>query len=118
METALPTARAEARRPEKFQVSVESSFDRTLVVLRGALDLGEQERFRETLARIERDELVVIDLRGLTFIDSIGLRTIVEYCGGADKDGSRVEVVCGEGQVGSLIELSGLDAILPMSGAA
>lgn len=58
----------------------------------------------------------MLDLRGLDFIDSTGLRMLVETDALARQDGFDLAVVCGEGQVRMVLEVSGLEAVLPIVG--
>src|SRR6476620_12374467 len=51
------------------------------IVVRGEVDLANRDRLRTSLAAIElgRARLVVLDLRLLTFCDSVGCRTLVRF---------------------------------------
>jgi len=52
--------------------------DATLVVFRGELDMATASEALEVLVRAIRDGNVVIDASALTFIDSSGIRSLVE----------------------------------------
>jgi anti-anti-sigma factor len=60
-------------------MSVDYELEAVTIRLRGEFDLTCEEQFREELERVfeARPTTVVIDLRGLTFIDSAGLRALV-----------------------------------------
>ena len=54
-----------------------------------------------------------IDLRGLTFIDSTGLRLLLEL---ARDDGIELRIVRGTGAVQRVFELAGVVDLLPLTG--
>ena len=66
--------------PEAPHFRVEVEDDGTLVVLRlhGELDLATVPHVEETIARHAGGRALVIDLRELEFMDSSGVRLIVE----------------------------------------
>ena len=56
----------------------------------------------------------LLDLRGLTFIDSTGLRMLVQLDAVARHDGFDFAVLCGYGQVREVLRATGLDGMLPL----
>lgn len=84
---------------------------RVRVALRGELDISEVGRVEQELAEIERDKpaLIVIDLRGLSFIDSSGLRLVLEADQRARRDARRVELIPGPEQVHRVFLIALLD---------
>jgi anti-anti-sigma factor len=57
----------------------------------------------------------VLDLRGLEFIDSIGLRMVISVDASARSDGFGFAVICNDdGPVRRVLRETGLDAILPV----
>ncbi len=95
-------------------------FERTLgavvVRLQGEFDLGCVGRFREQLEGVLDDEVktLIIDLRGLEFIDSSGMRLLIELNGSASADGVSLTVICGDGAVRRVLRQTGLDGVLPL----
>jgi anti-sigma B factor antagonist len=59
---------------------------------------------------------IVLDLRRVSFIDSIGLRVLVWAARESRGDGDRLRIDCGSGAVRRIIELSTLDRSLPLTG--
>jgi anti-sigma B factor antagonist len=57
---------------------------------------------------------LVIDLRGLTFIDSAGLRMLVVLDAHATAAGLELAVLCTEGSVRHVLRQTGLDGVLPV----
>jgi anti-sigma B factor antagonist len=97
-------------------VRAEQHLDTTIVRLYGEFDLsGEQplQALLEDLADAKPTTLVV-DLRGLTFIDSTGLRILVSLMNDAAREGFDFAVLCSEGSVRSVLRETGLDGVLPV----
>lgn len=89
----------------------------TVLALEGDLDLASAEPAGEALRRAQSDgATVVLDLRGLRFMDSSGLRVVLEaQRRAADSgDAARLQVVPGEGVVRRAFELSGVGALVTM----
>jgi anti-sigma B factor antagonist len=81
------------------------------VALIGELDISEAPGVEETLSEIERRRppLLVLDLRGLSFLDSSGLRLILEADVRAREEGRRLTVVRGPDAVHRVFSISLLD---------
>jgi anti-sigma B factor antagonist len=95
---------------------VEQQFDTVLIGLHGEFDLTCEEPFCEELARALEAETttLVLDLRALTFMDSVGLRMLVTLNVAASEDGLDYTVICGEGYVRQVLRETGLDGVLPV----
>ena len=57
---------------------------------------------------------VVLDLRGLDFMDSTGLRILIQIDARARNDEFRFVILCGDGHVRHVLRESGLDGVLPL----
>jgi len=96
-------------------VSVETDVrhldDRVIVSFSGELDMAEVPRLQQELEAIEssRPDLLVLDLQRLTFIDSSGLRFILESDLRARKESRRVAIVPGPEQVHRIFLIALLD---------
>ena len=88
----------------------------TVLSLSVEFDLACEKRFEEELERRFDDEVsrFMLDLRGLEFIDSTGLRMIVQIDAIARRDGFDFSVLCGDGQVRRVLHETGLDGVLPI----
>jgi anti-sigma B factor antagonist len=96
-----------------FHDEVEAN--RHTLVLSGELDLATSPALERTIERLCADgaEELVIDLRGLLFIDSTGIRTILrskELCGDRECE---FALIRGSASTQRLFELTGLDEKLP-----
>ena len=72
------------------------------VALAGELDVAAYPHAMEAVALVTRHrdtELVVLDLRGLTFIDSSGLRLVLEAQAEARRDGFQFAAVPGPPEI-------------------
>jgi anti-sigma B factor antagonist len=85
-----------------------------LVSLRGELDMIGAPEVEERLVTHARDGRDVrLDHTGLTFMDSTGVRVLFGASTAADDHGPRLEIVRPEGEVWRVIELTGLQRVLP-----
>lgn len=86
------------------------------ISLKGELDLSTIEKVEQELTRAEDDghRLIVLDLGGLTFLDSTGLRTIVTADQRARRSGRRVVILKGPATVHRVFTITRLDERLEM----
>ena len=82
--------------------------------LLGELDLDHTDEFQAALGKAEASDAtrVVVDLDGLWFIDSTGLRALVNVARNAAQRG-RLRFTRGTGDVAALLRLTALDQSLP-----
>jgi anti-sigma B factor antagonist len=103
---------------EPFAVDVHRRGDVAVVLAHGELDLATVETLRAALDRVERAARLVLDMRGLSFIDSTGLHMLVELHERALRDGFELILVAPAPPVDRPIRVCGLDAVLPFAPAA
>lgn len=99
---------------EVFTAHVESGSRTTKIVLSGELDMGTVPILDEYLTRVEAEEVaeIVVDLRELTFIDSVGLRAFLAARDRAEANGRQL-VLAGAGPpVRHVFEITGLESLL------
>jgi anti-sigma B factor antagonist len=93
-----------------FGMSVRSDGQRAVVAVEGELDMAVvgrvQARFDDLVVASCPD--IVADLRGLTFLDSEGLRLLVRLAVDARKSGWRFAIVDGSPVVRRKLEITGL----------
>jgi len=92
-----------------FLVEAQTDARGTVVSVSGELDVASSQLLERELAKLDEAPLVVVDLRGLTFIDSTGLGVLVRAHQVAQEQGRRFGLVRGNGQVSRLLSLTGLD---------
>ncbi len=97
-------------------VRLERHLDTTIIRLYGEFDLSSEERFREELDALLDNETatLVVDLRGLTFMDSTGLRALIWLHNYAEQDGLDYAVLCDKGNVRRVLHETGMDGVLPL----
>jgi anti-anti-sigma factor len=97
--------------PSRLSVDVERGDARATLLLQGELDLETAPQFRERLAEAEHGaETVVVDLRGVTFMDSCGIGELVGANQRAHRDGRRLIVVKGqETPVDTMLHMAAVD---------
>jgi anti-anti-sigma factor len=108
------SARAvEVAGPKPLAVEVQRRDAVAIVRPRGELDLATVEPLRAALDGIRSTERLVVDLRGLSFIDSTGLHLLVALHQRAQRDGLQLTLVAPAAPVDRAIQLCGLDKELP-----
>ena len=115
---------------EPFAVEVERRKPLTIVQPRGELDLATADTLRSTLDAVVAETLsaalggmehgarLVLDLRGLSFIDSTGLHLLVALDQRAQRDGFQLTLLAPAAPIDRAIQLCGLDRMLPFAAPA
>lgn len=99
-----------------FELAVENEAGRVRFIPRGELDLATAPELEDKVLNALRDgdQVVVLDLRQLTFMDSTGVRAIVAAHQVAEQTGRELRVVRPprDSAVSRVIEISGIDDAL------
>ena len=92
MEDAAEPTRRLGSRPRYFSVAVDRSGERTVLHLEGELDLGSSPQLEAAIARVLQagTAAVVVDVRGLRFVDMAGLRVLLAGQERAEREGRRL----------------------------
>jgi anti-sigma B factor antagonist len=110
-----------ARTDEGASVAgIDASFEveklgaHTVLSARGELDIAAVPVFRDQLRRLveEGTESIVIDLTGVRFIDSAGLRVLVDGLTRARRRDADLRVACPHASLRRTFEISGLDKVI------
>ena len=93
-----------------FRVEMRTEGQATVVGVAGELDLASSPELEQQLEQFyaSDNELLVIDLRGLEFMDSTGLSVIVSAHQKLIDAGRRLIIVRGPQQVQRLLDLTGV----------
>ncbi|MGH2911594.1 MAG: STAS domain-containing protein [Solirubrobacteraceae bacterium] len=96
-------------KPGSLEISSEALDDTTRVRLEGELDLASEHVVEERLVAIEEQgpTRIVIDLSGLTFIDSSGLRVLLLADSRAREQGFELVLAPGPEPVQRVFEMTG-----------
>ena len=100
----------------QFEVSVQRSGTTAIVRLAGELDLATAPELTDVLQGLEPAcQRIILDVTGLEFIDSTGLRLAVVEHDRAAVDGFEFVIAGAAGSVLKVLRLTGLDVTLPLA---
>jgi anti-sigma B factor antagonist len=99
------------QRPE-FEVTVSTDAGVRVVAVSGELDLDTMGELNEALAVPNGLATTVVDLRGLTFVDSSGVSGVLAAARRARDAGERLVCVRGPAQIQRVFQLTGVDTVL------
>jgi anti-anti-sigma factor len=102
---------------DELGVQLEQQGERVVVGAWGELDVSSANEFEVKLRQAIRGSAfgVVLDLGGVTFMDSIGMHVLVSAAGLAHGIGRELVVLRGSEHVRQVIETSGVDDLLPLA---
>ena len=100
--------------PRPFDVGVESRNGVARLALSGELDMESAHQLSEWIDWAEHDgaATIMLDLRGLTFIDSSGLRAFIQAHDRAHSNGHQVLLVGATEAARRLFEMTGTEHML------
>jgi anti-sigma B factor antagonist len=93
---------------ESLALSVTAHPSETVVALAGALDLAAVDRLDSAVRKLRDDgaQHLVVDLRGLEFLDSSGLRVLIALRNDARRLGQRFTLIPGSRQIERVFDLT------------
>ena len=97
----------------EFKVDVAAGDEGTVVTPRGELDLATQDVLREVLERETARGPVTLDLSALRFLDTTGMRLVLDTAAAARRDGSRFTVLPGIPAVQRIFDIAGVTELVP-----
>ena len=103
--------------PAPFDVTVRDDGERVRIAVRGELDLATADELEAALLPPLREgRRAVLDLHGLDFMDSTGVRVLVTAHRAAQEHGGPFSILrCAPGTpVQRVLEISGLDGVLDL----
>ena len=122
MRDEVPQQRGDRRRADAWsvaQLTVQSERDGIVhtVRLEGELDLATAEQLEHELLRVEGSDAltIVLDLSALQFIDSTGVRLIIQAHARSRADSQRLALLRGPRAVQRVFELTGILDRLPFA---
>lgn len=92
----------------------------TVLEVAGEVDLSTAEQFAEAVDAAAGDasvERIIVDLGGVSFMDSAGLRVLVTGVKAAEARGAKLVATDAQPQVKKVFQLTGLDEILGLTDA-
>jgi len=106
-----------AHAPGDLKISSERDGDVHTIALHGELDLATADEVERELRRVEATDArsIVVDLSGLSFMDSTGISVILSADVRSRADSNRLGLVQGPAAVQRVFELSGVVDLLPFA---
>jgi anti-anti-sigma factor len=99
-----------SRRVLDFEVKAKVRNGRARLTLRGELDVAQEDKLAHALGEArQRCADIVVDLSGLTYIDSTGIRLLLVEAERARREGRGFGVIVGSGEPRRMLDLLGLD---------
>lgn len=96
-----------------FGIDVREGPEGTVVTPRGELDMATAGELRDALAAVEGP--LTLDLSALRFVDTSGLRLVLEVTDQSRRDGRGFAVVPGVPAVQRLFEVAGVVELVPFT---
>lgn len=99
-----------------LRTDVSSVSGWTVVTIHGELDVASAPTLRERLLGLVTEGCthLVLDLEGLDFLDSTGLGSIISALKRARTNGGDLRLVCTQGRIRRLFEITALDKAFPL----
>ena len=98
---------------EKFDVGAWDDAGVHVVRVSGEFDLSGCKRFRDASERDDA-QLVVVDLREATFLDSSALSELISLQRRTERRGSRLAILRPGGKADRIFKITGIDGHLPL----
>jgi anti-sigma B factor antagonist len=97
--------------PRPFRCDIAQRDDSTYLRPEGDLDMSTVDELGRVLdaARADGARRIIVDLRGLSFMDSTGISLLTRYNNAASLDGFDLALVQGHKRIARLFSLTGLD---------
>lgn len=97
-------------------IRIDDDGDSLTIRLVGELDIATAPMLEELLrsASSGNRSSVTLDLDSVAFIDSSGLRILIVAAQSSRRDGDRLCIRCGPSSVRRMIELTGIERLLPL----
>jgi len=101
---------------EALTIEVRHEQGYAIVAAAGEIDISTVTRLRDRLFDMAASGApLVVDLDQVSFIDSVGLATLVGTANRAAAHGGSLQVACGRPKIRQLLRLTGLDCRIPLA---
>ena len=99
-----------------LELRIQQDRDSPRIAAAGELDLASAGDLEDRLKDLEsgKPARIILDLRGLAFMDSTGLRTVLAAHARARDRGARLVVVRPPGEVERVLQLTRMDELLEL----
>lgn len=103
---------------DQLLIGVRRQADRVILALEGELDMATVELLQQAMEGADGEQMVVLDLEQLQFIDSTGLRSVLSALERCRDRGQQFAVTQGSQQVQRLLGVTGVAKHLRIIDAA
>jgi anti-anti-sigma factor len=112
-----PATRLVRLGPGQLEISSQREGDVHVIAPTGELDLATADELEQELLRVEATdaEAIVVDLAGLRFMDSTGIRVLIAADARSRADSQRLALLRGPDAVQRVFELTGIVDLLPFA---
>jgi anti-sigma B factor antagonist len=101
---------------EALTIEVRQEQDYAIVTAGGEIDISTVIRLRERVFEMAASgHPLVVDLKQVSFIDSVGLAVLVGTANRAAAHGGSLRVACAPPKIRQLLRLTGLDGRIPLA---
>jgi anti-anti-sigma factor len=101
--------------PSEFDVSTQTTSPGVLTVsVVGELDMSTSARVEEAISSAASAERVIVDLTKCTFLDSAGVRLLLQTHRKLTPAGARVELVASDPNIRRVLEITSVNTVLPV----
>jgi anti-sigma B factor antagonist len=109
----VPTREKRTQVDDSFSVAVETGDGSTVVAVAGEVDVATAPELRDRLHEVISGDspLLVVDLLGVTFIDSTALAVLIEALKQSDAKGATMRIVATEPRILKVFAITGLTEI-------
>src|SRR5687768_10663324 len=111
-----PILLGNGRIPHHLDLQSDRYGETVVVRLTGELDIACEEHFEQSLRVLEQHaDGIVLDLSALSFMDSTGIRLVLQAWYSTQRGGCEFAIVLGDSPVKRTLEIAGLDRVLPIA---
>ncbi|HEX3510902.1 MAG TPA: STAS domain-containing protein [Solirubrobacteraceae bacterium] len=102
---------------DDLRIALEADDERQIVAVCGEIDIATAPQLRAALTSVcgSGAQDIVLDLREVTFLDSVGLRELIRAVDTCDEHAAKLSLVTSP-TVERLLEVTGLVSALPLQG--
>jgi anti-anti-sigma factor len=100
------------RRDAEFATATRQNGDSLVLSPIGELDMATAPELEEAIESAQGGSAILIDLRGLTFIDSEGIKALLRVYAAGQNGNSTVSFIRGTDNVQRVLQVAGVEPIL------
>ena len=99
-------------KPSPLEIDVQRDDTTATITVSGEIDLETSGALHDALTSASRCRTVHLDLSGVEYMDSTGLRTVLVAKGDIERAGGSLDVTAASSIVSRLIEITGIDGLI------